>query len=347
MSSLSNFDSIITRLVRLVVENDGKLNSDDTIISEITKMSLDPQTLIKVSKLLNHAGNICDKAYSKSISTSVSTPVTKPVSTPVTKPVSTMTFTPVSTHVTKQVSRAVSKFDMYPNVSFESKLPLNSIEDIYIPNTYGPFLNALSQAHYGKSGLVSAQVAIREIQNGRKQNHWMWYMFPALDEIRGKGTQHKEFLLKDFGATCAFLIDTKDSPIYNNLITITNEVNRKLKEGKIASTIFSTDHDAEKFYQAVSLYYLASQIISLFKDEKSKSIYMETTEIFGNSLKLLGRGIHGWTFKIANDWINANCKLFAVKEVRTLSPWYCNKCTHHNKATKMRCDACYAYRSTH
>ena len=229
----------------------------------------------------------------------------------------------------------------------DSKLPLDSIDDIYIPETDDKLVSSLLQAHIGNVyGLVSADIAIREIKAGRKINHWMWYMFPALNEIRGKGTQHKEFLLSDFGGTCAFLIDLKGNVIYDNIMNITRSVNEELKKGRSSSSIFNNEHDAEKFYQAVSLFYLASQIICLFKDDRCKAIFKETYELFGTSLRLLGRGMHGWTFKIANDWITSKCKLHSAKGGNALSPWYCCKCTHHNKATKMKCDACYAPRST-
>ncbi len=60
--------------------------------------------------------------------------------------------------------------------------------------------------------------ALKEIQNGRKQTHWMWWIFPQLKEL-GYSSISKEYGISGIEEAKAYL----EEPILReNLITICN-----------------------------------------------------------------------------------------------------------------------------
>ena len=60
-------------------------------------------------------------------------------------------------------------------------------------------------------------IALREIRNGRKQSHWMWYIFPQLLGL-GKSSHSQYYGIKGRGEAIAFL---DDPYLGGNLLEIT------------------------------------------------------------------------------------------------------------------------------
>ena len=52
----------------------------------------------------------------------------------------------------------------------------------------------------------SYQTALREIQNGRKCSHWMWYIFPQIHGL-GKSPTSQYYAIRDLEEAAAFLED--------------------------------------------------------------------------------------------------------------------------------------------
>ncbi len=50
------------------------------------------------------------------------------------------------------------------------------------------------------------EIALREIKNGRKQSHWMWYVFPQLKGL-GQSYNSDFYSLKDLTEATAYLSD--------------------------------------------------------------------------------------------------------------------------------------------
>jgi uncharacterized protein (DUF1810 family) len=79
--------------------------------------------------------------------------------------------------------------------------------------------------------------ALSEIKNGKKETHWMWYIFP---QIKGLGSSEtaKYYAIKDLEEATAYL----EHPILGkHLIEITEEVLNL--NGKTATQIFGTPDD--------------------------------------------------------------------------------------------------------
>jgi len=62
----------------------------------------------------------------------------------------------------------------------------------------------------------SYQTALAEIQSGKKQSHWMWYIFPQLENL-GTSETAKFYGIKDSTEAAAFLADKE---LGKNLIEI-------------------------------------------------------------------------------------------------------------------------------
>lgn len=56
-------------------------------------------------------------------------------------------------------------------------------------------------------------VALREVRNGRKESHWMWYIFPQFQGL-GKNPMSKYYAIQNLDEAVAFL---KDSYLGSNM----------------------------------------------------------------------------------------------------------------------------------
>jgi uncharacterized protein (DUF1810 family) len=81
------------------------------------------------------------------------------------------------------------------------------------------------------------QIALSEIKNGRKQSHWMWYIFPQIQGL-GFSETSRFYAIKDIDEAEEFL---KHSVLGSRLVHICNEL-LKLK-GNDANKIFGSPDD--------------------------------------------------------------------------------------------------------
>lgn len=97
-------------------------------------------------------------------------------------------------------------------------------------------------AAYNLQRFIDAQknvypLALEEIKNGRKQSHWMWFIFPQIQGL-GFSATSKLYAIKDIREAEAFL---KHPLLGSRLITISNEL-LKLNSND-AHTIFGSPDD--------------------------------------------------------------------------------------------------------
>lgn len=129
--------------------------------------------------------------------------------------------------------------------------------------------------------------ALKELQNGRKKSHWMWYIFPQIKGL-GHSTLATYYAIEDMGEAIAYL---EDEELYSNLVTLC-EVLINLDE-QDATKIFGTT-DAMKLKSSMTLFSYAADFAetrhlqeesngmpNLF-DKSSK--YRETDQIFDQVL---------------------------------------------------------------
>jgi uncharacterized protein (DUF1810 family) len=120
-------------------------------------------------------------------------------------------------------------------------------------------LSRFTEAHQS-----SYQTALSEIRNGKKQSHWMWYIFPQIIGL-GKSEMAIKYSIKDIGEAKAFL---SHPYLGKNLMEIT----RALLDLSScdAPTVFSSDIDALKLKSSITLFLHASGHDSLFEDVLNK-----------------------------------------------------------------------------
>jgi len=104
------------------------------------------------------------------------------------------------------------------------------------------------------------EIALSEVKNGRKQSHWMWYIFPQIQGL-GFSQTSKFYAIKDINEAEEFL---RHSVLGSRLILICNELlglecndankifgspdDLKLKS---SMTLFSSLHNTNPVFQLV------------------------------------------------------------------------------------------------
>jgi len=83
------------------------------------------------------------------------------------------------------------------------------------------------------------EIALAEIQNGRKQSHWMWYIFPQIAGL-GFSPTSKFYAIKDRDEAESYLAHPL---LGKRLVEISNALLEV--EGKTASQIFGSPDDVK------------------------------------------------------------------------------------------------------
>lgn len=128
---------------------------------------------------------------------------------------------------------------------------------------------------------------LKELQNGKKESHWMWYMFPQIKGL-GYSTLATYYAIEDMGEAIAYL---EDEELYTNLVTLCEVLMNSDEQD--ATKIFGSI-DAMKLKSSMTLFSYATELAeakhlreenggmpNLF-DKSSK--YRETDRIFDQVL---------------------------------------------------------------
>jgi len=95
-------------------------------------------------------------------------------------------------------------------------------------------------------------IAKKEIKKGKKESHWMWYIFPQVP--LGKSLASKEYAIFFIEAVWGYWsIDY----LRNNLLDITSELLKH--KGKDIETIMNSDIDCLKLRSCMTLFYIATK----------------------------------------------------------------------------------------
>ena len=113
-------------------------------------------------------------------------------------------------------------------------------------------LSRFTEAHK-----YSYQNALKEIQNGRKVTHWMWYIFPQIYGL-GRSAMSQVYAIRDLEEAKAFLAD---SYLGGNLLEISNAL-LKVKTNN-PTEVFGKPDDM-KLRSCMTLFALISEEDSVF-----------------------------------------------------------------------------------
>ena len=120
--------------------------------------------------------------------------------------------------------------------------------------------------------------ALAEIRSGRKQSHWMWYIFPQLDGL-GSSPTSRRYAIKGVAEAEAYL----RHPVLGPRLVACAEAALRV-EGRSASEIFGSPDDM-KLRSCATLFAHVSAAGSVF-DQLLDKYYQGERD--GKTLRLLG-----------------------------------------------------------
>ncbi len=103
---------------------------------------------------------------------------------------------------------------------------------------------------------------LREIKNGKKQSHWMWFIFPQIAGL-GKSDTAKKYEIKNAEEAEAYLLE---ETLSKRLIELTSILAYEIKN-KSAEEIFGFP-DYLKFHSSLTLFSSVVNSNILFGDKK-------------------------------------------------------------------------------
>ena len=123
----------------------------------------------------------------------------------------------------------------------------------------------------------SYQIALKEIENGEKCSHWMWFIFPQIEGL-GMSSISKEYSIKNKQEAIDYL---NHNILGKRLIEITNAL-MKL-ENKSARSILGYPNDL-KLKSSMTLFKIISSDNEIFSDVLGKYFNGEVCEYTEKSL---------------------------------------------------------------
>lgn len=109
----------------------------------------------------------------------------------------------------------------------------------------------------------SYKAALNEIKKGRKQSHWMWYIFPQISGL-GFSSTSRHYALKDLVEATSYL----QHPVLGSRLQEITEVLLSLPE-KNATQIFGSPDDL-KLKSSMTLFMQVSGASPIFEDVLKK-----------------------------------------------------------------------------
>lgn len=97
---------------------------------------------------------------------------------------------------------------------------------------------------------VGFDAALSEIQTGRKQGHWIWYVFPQLSGL-GVSRLSQTYGLADVDEATAYL---RDPVLRGRLLTIAETVADQLRQGTGLARLMGGSVDALKVVSSMTLF---------------------------------------------------------------------------------------------
>lgn len=100
------------------------------------------------------------------------------------------------------------------------------------------------------------QTALQEIRNGRKQSHWIWYIFPQIEEL-GRSSTAKYYGIKDLAEAREYLAH----PVLRARLI---EISEALLENDDSAVDILGYIDAIKVKSCMTLFHVADPSIEVF-----------------------------------------------------------------------------------
>jgi len=100
------------------------------------------------------------------------------------------------------------------------------------------------------------EVALKEILDGEKTSHWIWYIFPQ--GPFGTSEMAKRYAIKSREEATAFL---QNQILRSRLLEITNAVENQLTTGVVPETLMGSEIDCQKLASSMTLFkFIAAEL---------------------------------------------------------------------------------------
>lgn len=125
------------------------------------------------------------------------------------------------------------------------------------------------------------EIAYKEIRKGRKESHWMWFIFPQIKGL-GRSEMSKYYAIKDIDEAKEYF---NNEYLKNNYLNLC-ELLLKLKTNN-AEDIFGYT-DSRKLHSSLTLFYIVSKnevIKNVLDKYYFRTMDQETLRIINNCIK--------------------------------------------------------------
>jgi uncharacterized protein (DUF1810 family) len=161
------------------------------------------------------------------------------------------------------------------------------------------------------------EIALKEIKNGEKRSHWMWFIFPQFEGL-GKSATSKKYSIKSKEEAQEYL---KNKLLSKRLIEITKSLLEI--EGKSAYEVLGNPDDA-KLKSSMTLFHLVQSDTDIFKRVLDKffdgKMSRKTSELINHKEKEMPNGGHICCMRCVynpgvhqGDSFDSQCDIFGVK----------------------------------
>ncbi|MEP6669813.1 MAG: DUF1810 family protein [Chthoniobacter sp.] len=114
---------------------------------------------------------------------------------------------------------------------------------------------SLQRFHHAQaSQWAGYATALAEMRAGRKNSHWIWYIFPQIDGL-GRSSTAREYALGDLADACAYL---RDPLLRSRYEAITSAVAEHLSHGAPIEELMGGSTDAHKLVSSLTLFRTAA-----------------------------------------------------------------------------------------
>lgn len=114
---------------------------------------------------------------------------------------------------------------------------------------------SLERFHQAQSGPSGYSTALLETRSGRKQSHWIWYVFPQLATL-GRSPTAQFYGIRDLDEACDYL---RDPILGARYAEISASVDGHLATGLSVEYLMGGKTDALKLVSSITLFHAATR----------------------------------------------------------------------------------------
>ena len=102
---------------------------------------------------------------------------------------------------------------------------------------------------------VGYDIALAEIRAGGKRSHWIWYIFPQIEDL-GRSSTARAYAIRDLNEACAYLRDPVLRARYEEIVAAVSE---QLARGINVEDLMGGRTDALKLVSSLTLFRAADE----------------------------------------------------------------------------------------